>query len=265
VQPVIFDKATWRGPTSNKYTGGMGKVMGLVVHIAVSGPNGSQPGQVAVDAGEGIVEYFLSPASQVSAHFVTGTKGELFQVVDTADAAWAQVAGNANWISVEDAGNCGDTLLASQVESVAQLLAWLHATHGVPLQLTESPATPGLGYHAMGGASWGNHPCPCPPIITESRPLVLARAIQIVNGGANDVQLPAYKIGQQGVGVCSLQGALNAHVRSGRIKGVNVIAETGIFDQDTLELLHAWMKVDGYGPYDWWGNESYEKMFPPIP
>ncbi len=40
-------------------------------------------------------------------------------------------------------------------------MAWIHQTHGIPLQLADTPAGSGFGWHGMGGNAWGGHPgCP---------------------------------------------------------------------------------------------------------
>jgi hypothetical protein len=144
-------------------SGGMVRpFQGLVLHIEQGTEDGTN-------------SWFHNPDAQVSAHFGNPKSGGLDQWVDTNDKAWAEVGGNANWISLENEGNSGDTLTDSQVANAALVLAWLNLTEGVPLQLAESPTDSGLGYHAMGGAAWGNHPdCPGQPIIDQRAAIVAA-------------------------------------------------------------------------------------------
>ncbi|MEZ0112361.1 hypothetical protein ABH920_006380 [Catenulispora sp. EB89] len=163
-----FPKATWRGPVPNLTPGGMSAHRGLVLHIQ----EGTESGTDA---------WFHNPASQVSAHFGNPKSGPLDQWVDTDDRAWAEVDGNPEWISVENEGNSGDVLTASQLENAAQLFAWIHTTYGVPLQPSDS-TVPGLTGHGLGGQAWGGHlDCPGQPIL-DQRPQIIARAAQIAGG-----------------------------------------------------------------------------------
>lgn len=183
------DIAEWRGPTVNVGDGDsnpnepadrMYEYRGVVVHIAVG-------------YYEGTIAWQKNPDANVSSHFVVGRAGKIAQVVDTAIRAWTQSAGNGHWLSVENEGfllgdrrNPGDWHLLSpqMVEANAQILARAHREHGVPLQLATSPLGRGLGYHSMGaenGFNWGHSACPGAAIKAQL-PLVLQRAIQIVNG-----------------------------------------------------------------------------------
>lgn len=160
--------AVWIGPTVNRTEDGMSVVRGLALHIQQGTEQGSEA-------------WFKNPASKASAHFLNPKKGPLRQLVDTADRAWAQAAGNPNWISVENEGVSGEPLNDSQLSNAAQLFAWVHRTYNtVPLQLADTPADGGLGWHGMGGAAWGNHPnCPGKPIIAQ-RPQILAEAERLL-------------------------------------------------------------------------------------
>jgi hypothetical protein len=167
--------ATWIGPTDNRTPAGESTVYGLVLHIQQGTEAGTEAWQ-------------RNPASQVSSHFLAPLGGGLRQMVDTADKAWCEVAGNAHWVSVEIEGRSGDHLTPAQAIACAQLLAWLHQTHGVPLRVADDPAAGsvtagGLIYHAAGGIAWGNHPdCPGQPII-DARPELVAQAVAIAAGG----------------------------------------------------------------------------------
>jgi hypothetical protein len=159
--------ATWIGPTANQRTDGMVEVRGLVLHIQQGTEQGSEA-------------WFKNPASQASSHFLNPKMGGLRQLVDTKDRAWAEAAGNAHWASVENEGYAGDKLTASQLDNAAHLLVWLHNEYGVPLVSTDDPNGKGLGWHGMGGASWGGHTgCPGDPIKAQ-RTDILQRAHQIL-------------------------------------------------------------------------------------
>src|SRR4051812_1239916 len=93
---VWHDLASWRGPTANRGAGGMVEVRGVVVHIA----DGFY---------EGTISHQLDPTTEVSSHFIVGRDGKTAQMVDTADKAWTQKAGNGHWISVECEGFSSDS------------------------------------------------------------------------------------------------------------------------------------------------------------
>lgn len=164
-------------PLRNFTKDGQEQVLGLVVHIMEGTLEGSQ-------------SWFNNPASQASSHFGTGKDGEIRQWVDTKDRAWAQGSGNRTYLSVENEGHTPDKLTKAQIETIAQLFVWVHKTHGVPLQLAKKVGDKGLGYHAMGGAAWGGHPCPGPAIIAQL-PAIVLRAKEIA-GVKVDKPKPVY-------------------------------------------------------------------------
>lgn len=147
--------AVWIGPTPNRAVGGMLQHRGLVLHIQQGTEQGSEA-------------WFKDPASQASAHFLNPKTGPLRQLVDTDDRAWAEMAGNWYWISVENEGLSGQALTTSQVDNCGALLAWLNRVYNVPTVATDDPAGAGLGWHGMGGVPWGNHPdCPGAPVLAQ--------------------------------------------------------------------------------------------------
>lgn len=173
-----FPGAAWIGPTSNRTVGGQEDVHGLVLHIQ----EGTEAGSEA---------WFKNPESQASSHFLNPKSGGLRQLVDTADRAWAEVAGNRHWISLENEGYSGDELTASQVENAAQLLAWLHTTYDTPLQSTDDPNGQGVGWHGMGGSAWGGHyDCPGDPIKAQ-RGAIIARAKAILGAPSGGGTTPS--------------------------------------------------------------------------
>jgi hypothetical protein len=165
-----FAKARWRGPIPNDTRAAMIRpILGLVLHV-------EQGSETGTDG------WFHNPGAHASAHFGNPLSGGLDQWVDTDDKAWAEIAGNPRWVSVEHEGytNEAPAPTKSQLENDAQLLAWLHLTEGVPLQITDDPTKPGLGWHGMGGAAWGGHEnCPGSRI-KNARPLIIARAKQLI-------------------------------------------------------------------------------------
>lgn len=154
--------AQWR-PVPNRTFEGQYAVYGVVLHVMEGTLDGT-------DA------WFRNSSSQVSAHFGVGKDGRIFQWVDTADRAWAQVDGNRTWLSIEHEGNSGDSLTLAQLSASARVIAWMHATHGVRLQSTDSPTGRGIGWHGMGGSAWGGH-LDCPgTAIRNQRPALIAAA-----------------------------------------------------------------------------------------
>lgn len=187
-----FPGAVWRGPVPSQ-GGAMGPIYGLVLHIQ----EGSESGTDA---------WFHNPASKVSAHFGNPKTGPLDQWVEVGTVAWAEVNGNSNWVSVETEGRSGDSLTPSQLENTAQLLAWLHTIHGVPLAISDTPAagTPGLTGHGLGGAAWGGHyDCPGTPIL-DARAAIIARAHEILGAApapsptptTTEDDMPAFATGE---------------------------------------------------------------------
>lgn len=172
---ALMPGTTWIGPTPNEHPDGMVEVRGLVLHIQQGYESGSEA-------------WFKNPSAQASAHFLNPKAGQLRQLVDTKDRAWAEAAGNSHWVSVENEGFVPDALTPSQVENCAQLLAWLHKVYNVPLVSTDDVNGHGLGWHGMGGDAWGGHPdCPGEHIKAQ-RGAIIARASRILGTSG-----PAYE------------------------------------------------------------------------
>lgn len=181
------DIATWVGPSSHRYPGGMmagGRSHGLVLHIA----SGFYDGTIA---------WQKNPAGDTSSHWIVARDGRIAQMLDTTDGSWAQITGNKTWHSVEFEGFAvGDPqhrnypgwekLTDAQVQAAAVLLARGHRDLGWPLQLASSPTGTGLGHHSMGTPGWGHASCPGDPVIAQ-KAAILARAVQIAGGNTPNV------------------------------------------------------------------------------
>ncbi|MFJ5294536.1 peptidoglycan-binding protein [Streptomyces sp. NPDC088348] len=151
--------ATWR-PVPNCTKGGQDSIRGVVLHVMAGTLDGSD-------------SWFRNPSAQASAHFGVGKDGRIFQWVDTRDRAWAQADGNRSWLSIEHEGQGGDSLTAKQLAATASIVAWMHKTHGVKLQTTDSASGSGVGWHGMGGAAWGGHTaCPGTPIKNQRAAII---------------------------------------------------------------------------------------------
>lgn len=168
-----YPNAEWIGPTVNENVGGMVDVRGLVLHIQEGTEAGSE-------------SWFKNPAAQASSHFLNPKTGNLRQLVDTRDKAWAEAVGNSHWISVENEGYSGDFLNHSQLANVVALYSWLNQVYGVPFLIADSPTGDGLGWHGMGGTAWGNHPnCPGDPIKNQRQYVLdMASGIVVTTHGA---------------------------------------------------------------------------------
>src|SRR5215469_3449850 len=98
----------------------MGPIKGLVLHVQEG--NGSLYG------------WFSNPAAKVSAHFWCSKAGALEQYLQPPQqTAWAQAAGNPNYVSVECEGFATEAMTAAQIAKVAQLLDWAAGTFAFPI------------------------------------------------------------------------------------------------------------------------------------
>lgn len=157
--------------------------------------------------------YFRSGVA--NSHFGTGGDGHLVQWLDTATESWANLDGNPNVITCENAdmgpefapwsGSDVPAFTPAQVEILARWLAWVcspaaHAdcptswtchAQGIPLELIpdDRPGRRGVGYHrhgidnwrVTGGVLWSSHTgkvCPGDRRIAQV-PAVIARAISL--------------------------------------------------------------------------------------
>lgn len=115
----------------------------------------------------GALAWFANPAARVSAHYLVGRSGQLWQMVPEDFAAWH--AGNWKWnarsigIEVEGHADSAGTWTAEAVDALVSLLADVCRRHDIPATRArivghaEVPDPSGKGY---GGA--GNHTDPGP-------------------------------------------------------------------------------------------------------
>jgi hypothetical protein len=156
---------------------GSGAMDGVIMHTMV----GNLPGTVAT---------FNDSARQASAHFGIDQQGNVHQFgpIGKGWIAWAQVAGNRTYYSIEHADNAdpNNPLTEAQIAASAQIVEALSAFAGFPLQEANEPGQKGYGVHYMGGAAYGGHSCPdLPPrhVRSQQRPAILALAKSIREGG----------------------------------------------------------------------------------
>lgn len=140
-------------------------------------------------------------------HFGTSGSGETRQWQDTDYTADANYRGSSTVISIENADHgpefprwntAGDNVppfTPAQIEANAQIIAWAHKEHGIPIALIPDtkPGRRGVGYHAQGvpgnglvpgGVSWSKargKVCPGRKRIAQI-PQIIRRAQEIAGG-----------------------------------------------------------------------------------
>lgn len=163
-------------------------IQGVVMHTMV--------GQLA-----GAIAVFNNRAHEASAHFGVDQAGLIHQFGPINGwKAWAEVAGNAHWFSIEFADNANplNPLTREQLIAGAQLLELLSRDDvgRFPLQEANSPSELGFGVHYMGGEAWGGHSCPdVSPRRVRSlqRPVIIQLAKHIRNPLVHGVKVsPGY-------------------------------------------------------------------------
>lgn len=105
--------------------------------------------------GSGSLYRFFRDSSNLESHFWVDESGRIEQYVDTGRRADANLDANARAISVETADNGHpDTFpwTPAQLDSLARIIAWAHAEHGIPIRRCPAWDKPGVGYHTMWGA-----------------------------------------------------------------------------------------------------------------
>jgi N-acetylmuramoyl-L-alanine amidase len=207
-------------PVPNGTPGGSGAMQGVVMHT-----------EVGYD--HNVVGEFENPAAQASAWFSVRDDGHITQYgpVGQGWMAWAQMAGNPSWYSIEheDRGDPHIPLNDAQIAASAQLLECLSAFARFPLQEANSVTEQGYGVHYMGGAAWGGHTCPDEghPVRSLQRPVIieLAKAIRVSGGQPQ-------------------QGPFR-HTANGHDSLAKIAAEYGITPERLLKV-----SMDAYTPAD---------------
>jgi N-acetylmuramoyl-L-alanine amidase len=147
--------------------------------------------------------YFTSQRNACS-NFHVARDGTIEQYINTDKLSAADGEGSDHAISVETQGaDAGGRWTGAQVESIAKILAWAHATHPIPLRLMNNSKAgeKGVGWHRIGidgnfpplpnilagrlqrggGQKWSSSRgkvCPGDARIRQV-PAVLARAVQL--------------------------------------------------------------------------------------
>lgn len=82
---------------------------------------------------EGTISWFLDQKSQVSAHYIVDTNGDIYQMVHDEFSAWHAKASNARSIGIEHVGTANGRLTDAQSMASAQLVRWATAAYGIPV------------------------------------------------------------------------------------------------------------------------------------
>jgi hypothetical protein len=154
---------------------------GVVLHIAEGTYRGTIAWQLNPDQ-----RYSSGQSVTTCSTWIVGKEqGEWAQMVDSGRIAWCQRDGSRTWLSIELAGYAPNPPTAWQIEACAQLLAWAHQTHGIPVAIADHPGERGLGHHSMDrewlGEEWGHDSCPGSGVI-KAKGAIVARAKAILAG-----------------------------------------------------------------------------------
>lgn len=186
-----FPDAIWAGPPpSSNYqvARGASSLNFVIVHTTES-------------SAESALDWFLNPASHVSAHYIVSSEGTIWQVVDDRDTAYH--AGNFSYneqaIGIEMEGYAGGRAgdfswqTSEQHNRVVELIKWLTSQYGIQMDrahLIGHNQVPGVTSPGCGGPdSWGgcsNHYDPgawwnWTDLMMELGQAVVSSSIAIVN------------------------------------------------------------------------------------
>jgi hypothetical protein len=240
---VKFAGAIWR-PISTNYSGPMGNIIGLCLHVQEG--NGSLYG------------WFNNPAAQVSSHLWAGKDGALEQYLDPpSQKAWAQAAGNPDYVSIETEGFVNEPLTDAQMLAVASVLSQAATAYSVPVTGPVAHGQPGFTQHCNPDGTpdpaWGNHSCPGPIRLAQMTSiLALAHGSPVpptptpappappvpAPGGLVTVNVRQLQQGMTGGDVRSVQSMLNTKAGAG-------LATDGDFGPLTRNAVVGWQQGHG--------------------
>ena len=81
---------------------------------------------------DGTIAWFQDPRAQVSAHYIIGREGEIYQMVRDSDKAWHAKGANADSIGIEHSAAAGDSMTPAQTLSSVALVRWLLSEYKLP-------------------------------------------------------------------------------------------------------------------------------------
>jgi N-acetyl-anhydromuramyl-L-alanine amidase AmpD len=110
-------------------------------------------------------------SNRLESTFIVALDGTLYQCMDSASRADANLSANRSAISIEtedhgvgrnrewDPDRVWVPWTEAQLATIARVLEWAHRTHAIPMERCASPTSAGVGYHSMWGA-----PSPWTPV-----------------------------------------------------------------------------------------------------
>jgi N-acetylmuramoyl-L-alanine amidase len=105
---------------------------------------------------DGTIAWFQDPRAQVSAHYVIGRKGEIYQMVRDSDKACHAKGANADSIGIEHSAAAGDSMTPAQTVSSIALVRWLLSEYKLPKTAIYG--------HKYTPENVGTTDCPEPPL-----------------------------------------------------------------------------------------------------
>lgn len=206
---------------------------------------------------------FFNKPKQVCSHFYVREDGTVEQYVDTQFQAAADLQGNGDTISIETWDGYKRLWFKSedippwtsaQVVAMANLLAWVHRVHDIPLVfVTDSlPGRRGVGYHRQGIDPWRvngglrysnayGKVCPGDERIKQVEGIVQLAAIAAggVSGGTSvPPPMPPRVRGYSGAYVKEVQSLLNA------VAGSRLLVD-GVLGPITVGAVRAYQRSRG--------------------
>ena len=187
----------------------------------------------------------LKAPNRAFAHFWVRKDGAAVRYQDLHREAWAQAAGNHTYWSVETEGYPAETLTPAQIITCARIHIALHAKDAI----ANTPGSPGIGVHSMGGAAWGGHPL-CPGSHRANQRMEIIAAAQTLRDGVPSHPYPG----------ATRRGSLGSVVRQIQTRLTQIgypLLVDGVFGQHTEDAVkrfqHAHgLVVDGIvGPLTW--------------
>jgi hypothetical protein len=193
------------------------------------------------------------PEIQASSHFYVPKVGNPVQYVPLSLASWAQAGGNYSWHSVETEGMPTEILSDNQIHWLVEIWKFCAPQFNWRPQLSESPMTPGFGWHGMGGAAWGGH-YGCPGNLRKSQRATVLKQLGIQNPNRFAYE-PIVGVGfaTTGEAVKLIQYYLNA------IAGQGLIVD-GVLGPKTTAAMKNFQKFFGLVVDGVFGNQSWATL-----
>lgn len=117
---------------------------------------------VAVSEADSLYSYFRDRSGGIESHFYVRYDGTVEQYRDTLLQADANMSANDFAVSIETEGLGDGTWTDAQVQSIKDLLSWLHTEHAIPLVVPTKWDGSGVGYHILFMQQWAGGPRSCP-------------------------------------------------------------------------------------------------------